>query len=170
MKENDKERSLEKILRNILEVEPFKILSVLLAVLFFIRLPVGAMTFHFIHANIFHLIGNLIALAVVGKTWWRIVLGYVITSVLFLCTDSDVVGFSAIIYFVWATYMWNVFKAPKGMIIKNFTVIIFVMVASYFTPQLSFFMHFAPFALGLFVSALISIYRRINNDINAAFK
>lgn len=170
MKGNDKEKNLEKTLRNILEVEPYKIISVVLVVLFFVELPVNAMTFHLIHANIFHLIGNLIALAVVGKAWWRIILGYIITTILFLCANNDVVGFSAIIYFVWATYMWNIFKAPFDIKIKNFSIVLFVMVASYFTPQLSFFMHFAPFILGLLVSGLISIYRRTNNDINAALK
>lgn len=168
MKGNDKERCLEKILRNILGAKPYKIVSAVLIVLFFIKLPVNALTFHLIHVNIFHLISNLIALVVIGKSWWRIILGYAITSVLFLFTSKDVVGFSAVIYFVWATYMWNIFKAPFDAKIKTIAVVLFVMITSYFTPQISFYMHFAPFILGFLVSALIATYRRVNNDINAA--
>lgn len=170
MKERDKKKSLEKILLNILGGEPYKIFSFALVILFFIKLPVNAFSFHFIHANVFHLIGNLLALSILGKSWFRIVLGYAVTSVLYLFTTNQIIGFSAIIYFVWGTYMWGVFNSTFKIKIKNFIVILFVMMASYFIPQISFYMHFAPFTAGLLISVAINLYRRINIDIKAALK
>lgn len=167
MKGRDKKKSLKRILQYLSEVELYKYISITLIILYVIDVFATAFTFHFVHANIFHLITNLLAVSVIVKSWKRLLLAYVVTTALYIA-HGPVIGFSAIIFFLWGSYMVGHFINGKNRL-NTVAAILFSMTCSYFVPNVSFEMHLYPFIWGVVFSGIIYLYKMALNDLKSIY-
>lgn len=161
MKKSKRENKtvINDIKRNMLDF----VFCVFLFILYFVPITMNMFTFHFIHANIFHLLSNIIVLWAVKETteWWHLPAGYAISSVTWQATGGNVVGFSAILYFILgATFMKYKNKLRYLLSISA------ILIMQLFIPSMSFKLHFFPFASGIVTAFIIHIVKRYRNDIN----
>ena len=141
----------------------------MLAILYFVNFKPTAFTFHFAHANMFHLFANLLAASIVVLSPWRLVVAYLVVSVLYLIHSTGAIGFSGIIYFLWGTYLINEF-IYGGHSQRLIFAISIVLATSFFIPNLSFYLHASSLALGVVTSAIIWLVNKTKNDLNALKK
>lgn len=158
---------------NVGKIAPFS-LCVLLAIMYFIDIHINMFTFHFAHANIFHLIGNMIAVSAifVGMDYRYLLPAYVISSLLWLFTGGEVIGFSSIIYFMWGArviqdfkYIFSIPEKAKRTATTYAIGISTTFILSAIIPSVSFSLHFFPFVAGVLTSATIMLIDMFKRDI-----
>lgn len=158
---------------NVGKIVPFS-LCVFISVMYFIDLPINMFTFHFSHANIFHLLGNMISISVlfVGTDYRYLLPAYIVSSLLWPLAGVEVIGFSSIIFFMWGTRIINDFKTifsmpekAKKTSITYASGIIVTLILSAVIPNISFILHFLPFIAGIVTSAAFLLINSYKNDI-----
>ena len=150
-------------------------ICIVLSILYFVDLPLNGWTFHLSHANVFHLCANMIAVSAIFKSvdYRLLIIAYLTTTVMWYMQDADIVGFSAIIFFMWGTRVINDFKIllnyPNSinMDVKQYGLgILATFILSAVIPSLAFSLHFFPFITGVLVSLLIILFRNFKKDIS----
>ncbi len=149
-------------------------ICLVLSVLYFVNLPYNGWSFHFSHANVFHLCANLISISVIFKdvNHKLLPLAYIVSSVMWLIAGSNVIGFSSIIYFMWGTriirdfHVINTFgdKAKKQGLIYAIGISV-TFVISAIVPSITFSLHFFPFAAGVITSATFMLIQMFKKDM-----
>lgn len=157
---------------NVGKYAPFS-LCIILSVMYFLDLPVNMWTFHFSHANVFHLCGNLIAISAIlkGTDYRYLPLAFLTSSLEWTMTDGNAVGFSAIVYYMWGTRIIRDFitisamgERAKMQASMYAGGIVFVFLLSAIVPNVSFSLHFFPFVSGVVLSGMIYIWRSFKLD------
>lgn len=157
---------------NVGKYAPFS-LCIILSVMYFLDLPLNMWTFHFSHANVFHLCGNLIAISAIlkGTDYRYLPLAFLTSSLEWTMTDGNDVGFSAIIYFMWGARIIRDFITISAMgeraKMQAYTYaggILLVFILSSIIPNVSFSLHFFPFVSGVVLSGMIYIWRSFKLD------
>ena len=163
-----------------MQVQTKKTLICLLACLpfavgYFLPIQPDKFTYMFVHANIFHLMANVVALFLFLKsagnksTFITFLIGGLCTSVVsyMIYGDSLVVGASGFVFGVVGIYM--VFRY-RGIFNKelyksfNFASVVFAVIVGMFIPSLAGLLHLYAFVFGLFIGQLaISVVRFIRN-------
>jgi len=160
------------------------VVIIVLGVLFLLNLPLNEWTAHFIHANIFHLLGNMIFITIINKdidtskitkrslfVWLS---AYLTASVCWGIT-ANAVGFSGILYFIWGYRLPVDLKniKLKSEKIKYLSGILLIMIISLIIPSLSFSMHFFTMLVGALLGKifqLIDEYKKDMGTLNATRK
>ncbi len=134
-------------------------------------LPLNAFTFHFVHANVFHLCGNLVALSVIfirhpslPHPVASLLVAYWCCSMFWFLT-TNVGGFSSIIFFLWGLRFPLDYKnlANRPGTRKRYVFgITLTFIASALIPSLTFALHFLPFVAGVLGYFL---YRVVGNYV-----
>lgn len=141
-------------------------ICIILAVFYFIPFKVDVASFHYRHANVFHLIMNMIALTTVMyrcKTY-MLSLAFFFTSMVWL-TTTGVVGFSGVIFFMWGTrFPYDIHNSQEPH--KYIGMVSIPLLLSALIPQLSFKLHFFPFVIGAIFGLADYLYTRYQMDIN----
>ncbi len=152
------------------------ILVIVLGVSYALNLPLNGWTAHFIHANIFHLLGNMIFVTILNKdidtskltmrslfVW---LFAYLTASVCWGIT-ANAVGFSGILYFIWGYRLpndLNIIKEKRTKI-KYLSGIVLVMLVSLVVPSLSFSMHFFPMLVGALLAKILQLIDEHKKDM-----
>ena len=121
---------------------------ILFIAFFFVSLSGNMFTFHFMHANVFHLLANMLAVYAVVRSAERLLVGYVVSSLVYLLSSVPVVGFSAILFFIWGSHyieQYHITSNKRNLVLN----LVIVMAVSAVIPNISFVMHFFPFVLGV---------------------
>lgn len=149
-------------------------ICILLSVLYFADLPHDEWLFHFSHANVFHLVSNIIFISAIFKeTDHRLLpLAYIVTSLMWFIAGSNIIGFSSIIYFMWGTRIIHDFqvintfgdKAKKQGLIYAIGIG-GTFVISAIVPSITFYLHFFPFMAGVITSATIMLIQMFKKDM-----
>lgn len=123
-------------------------------------LPLRMATYHFFHANMFHLAANCLVLWTLGEAWTynpvrcrkELVLSYIIASLAILVEPRPVVGISNIIFAIVGM------RTPKlsNPWWKNPNTLTFlgVMFAMLLVPRFSGVTHIISFAAGMSIAAI----------------
>ena len=154
------------------------IVVVVLGALYIPNLPLNEWTSHFIHANIFHLLGNMIFVSILNKdidtskltlrslfVW---LFAYLTASVCWGIT-ANAVGFSGILYFIWGYRLpndLNIIKEKRTKI-KYLSGIVLVMLISLVVPSLSFSMHFFPMLVGALLGKIFQLIDEYKKDMES---
>lgn len=140
---------------------------VALAVLYFVPFGWAPASFHFMHANVFHLIANMIAAKAVVRHADRLVAGWMVSSVLVSFASSQIVGFSAVLFFILGSHFVGQmrFSSSRMVLLANVIMIFFF---SFLIPNMTFYMHFAPFVAGALFTFSRDLYRSVRRDLNDA--
>lgn len=150
-------------------------ICIVLSILYFVDLPLNGWTYHFSHANVFHLCANMIAVSAIFKSvdYRLLIIAYLTTTVMWYMQGEHIVGFSAIIFFMWGTRVVSDFKIllsyPNSinMDVKQYGLgILATFILSAVIPSLAFSLHFFPFITGVLVSLLIILFRNFKKDIS----
>ena len=102
-----------------------------------------------------------------------LIIAYLTTTVMWFMQGADIVGFSAIIFFMWGTRVISDFKIllsyPNSinMDVKQYGLgILATFILSAVIPSLTFSLHFFPFITGVLVSLLIILFKNFKKDIS----
>lgn len=141
--------------------------AIILAVLYFFDMEVNMWTFHFIHDNIFHLCGNLLALSFFDRRFdWKLFPAAYLTGSLVWVLTQIAVGASAIIFFMWGTTLFGDLRRLNN---KNKTIYLISITAtlsvSLFIPDVSFTLHFIPFVVGFIIGMAKYLITKFSNDL-----
>lgn len=157
---------------NVGKLAPYSLCLILL-VMYFVDLPLNMWTFHFIHANIFHLCGNMIVIFSIfkGVDYRYLPVAFLLSSLEWNLIDMNVVGFSAIIFFMWGTRIISDFKqimmmkgsAKRGIYVYMGSISL-TFIISAIIPNVSFSLHFFPFVGGFIISAMSIVWRKFKDD------
>lgn len=127
--------------------------------------------YHIFHANIFHLAANCLSIWVVfrkGETYScsPLLIAYIIGTLSWFCTSSDVVGISNIIFALIGLRTPSI----KHSWWRSRPVIIFLAVTLLMAlfPQVSAVTHIVSFVLGSLVAGIKRTTHRINRDYRRA--
>lgn len=149
-------------------------ICLILSVLYFADLPHTGWLFHFSHANVFHLIGNMIAISTIfkGVDHRFLPLAYLVTTLMWFIAGKDIIGFSAISFFMWGTRMISDFQIihavgdkSKKQALSYAIGISATMLLSAIIPSVTFSLHFFPFMAGVLTSAMFMLYRSYKRDM-----
>lgn len=137
-----------------------------------------ALTYHFYHANIFHLLANCLSIWFVFRvTKTRSTLqitkefciAFVIASIVFTLTHKPVIGISNILFAIAGmrtpafSHPW--WKAPNTIVFFIVTLLMLLL------PRFAAFTHIVSFAIGVFIAVCKRELKAVNNDyIRAAGK
>lgn len=121
----------------------------------FLHAPFGNLFLcHFFHTNLWHLMANAFALALMRPAPKELAIAFPVASLAMLCTDTPTIGFSAILY---AYIGINIIRWKVSLmdwitfIVANFITI--------FIPDVAFSVHLAAFSLGLVAYTWFTILR-----------
>lgn len=151
-------------------------ICLILSVLYFADLPHTGWLFHFSHANVFHLTGNMIAISAIFKRVDHRLLpvAYLVSTLMWFIVGKDIIGFSSIIYFMWGTRVIREFQTiiaigdlSKKPALTYAAGIGIIFLLSALIPSLTFSLHFFPFMAGVITSAMIILYRSFKQDMTA---
>lgn len=122
-------------------------------------------TYHFFHANLFHLMANGFCLFQMIRTgragWGRLAIAFAIASVIPLVYHRYMIGFSNILYALTGlSFMSFSRKTRWTFILASVIMLPF--------PQIAGIPHFIALCLGIAISLLINKLDRIGNDIKSA--
>lgn len=126
-----------------------------------------ALTYHFFHANIFHLAANVLSIwAIFAKdrryAWCSLIVAYVCATISWYCTSSDVVGISNMIFALLGL------RTPslKDGWWRRRTVIVFLLVTAgmALVPGISAGTHLVSFFLGVLFASFQRILMMIRSD------
>lgn len=111
-------------------------------------------TCHFLHANIFHLAGNALCLALLRPSPLQLLYAFPIALAATWCTDVPAIGFSAILYAFMGinAIRWNISA-------KDWTIFVAANLLTAFLPGIAFTLHFMAFSFGMIVSLLVWVFR-----------
>ena len=151
-------------------------LILLLTACFFIWKPkvgmpllIGALTHHFLHANIFHLAVNCLAVWTMFNTRWKdswmeLLAGLFLGAVAYAIAGQDVVGFSNVLFAVlgirYFKYEW--YKTSYACVLPIAIIISSVI------PGISVLTHFFSFLGGVLVAWSAGVYARLSKDYGTA--
>ena len=153
--------------------EDFKIIAcgLLVAIFIAIGIPYGflgwhiiprALTYHFFHANIFHLIGNcfcLWQLCRFGKvTYKSLAVAFVIATITPLLVHAPMVGFSNILYALTGLAFYSFAR-------KNVIILIAATAAMIPFPQIAAVPHLVSLILGMVSIIIYTKFNLVRNDI-----
>lgn len=118
-------------------------------------------TYMFFHANIFHLMGNCLAIYFIiykGKIYYLLPLIYIISVVgsYIDYTSVTTLGISSSIFAMVGinTYFFR----------KRIGYIVMILLVGFLTPHINGMIHFICFALGYFSSMIITLIKKTEND------
>ena len=163
-----------------MQVQTKKTLISLLACLpftvgYFLPIQPDAFSYMFVHANIFHLVSNMVAVWFFMiapqnmKTLLLFIIGGVVASTLsyIIYNNPLVVGASGFVFGVMGIYMALRYRGAfkKELFISfNFASIVFAIIIGMFIPSLAGLLHLYAFVFGLLIGQLaISVDRFIRN-------
>ena len=150
-------------------------ICIALSILYFVDIPLNGWTYHFSHANVFHLCANMIAVSAIFRSvdYRLLIIAYLTTTVMWYMQGEHIVGFSAIIFFMWGTRVISDFKIllcyPNSinMDVKQYGLgILATFILSAVIPSLTFSLHFFPFITGVLVSLLMILFKNFKKDIS----
>lgn len=140
-----------------------------LAILYFVPLPLNMWTFHFIHANVFHLLVNMIAITSIFKhpRAIELITAYLLGSILWSLTYGNIVGFSAIIFYMWGARFPSIVKGvqEKKVLRKYLAALVITFIIPLFINNVSFSLHFLPFMVAAISMFTRQLYRQYASDI-----
>ena len=144
------------------------IICLILSMLYFSNIPITAWTFHFTHANVFHLGVNLIALTSIlyrRRIGLTLILAYISSSISWLI-EKNAVGFSGIIFFIWGSrVISDMPRLDKAGRRKYRAAVILSLGLSFILPSMSSWVHFIPFVLGINYGIIIHLTTRYKSDL-----
>ena len=123
-------------------------LAIAIIICYFIAMDINMFTFHFHHANIFHLIVNVMALiSVLHKCkLYMLPLAFILTSIIWEAS-WNVIGFSGIIFFMWGSrFFYDLHNTSDKW--RHIALASIPFLVSAVIPSLSFELHFWPFVVG----------------------
>lgn len=123
-------------------------LAAVIIICYFIPMDINAFTFHFKHANIFHLFVNAMALTSVlyRCKLYTLPIAFILTSVIWQAS-WNVIGFSGIIFFMWGTrFFYDIHNTPNKW--RHIALSSIPFVVSAIIPRLSIELHLYPFLIG----------------------
>lgn len=132
-----------------------------------------ATTYHFFHANVFHLAINCIAiLSVFDQKWWRknllgdFAIGYVIATLMYSTALTPIIGMSNILFAVFGlrtpsiTSPW--WRKKEVVVFLSLNLLMLAV------PRISAMTHITSMLCGVAVAELIRQTKRIGNDYRRA--
>ena len=123
-------------------------LVIVIIICYFIPMDINAFTFHFRHANIFHLFVNAMALTSVlyRCKLYMLPLAFIATSLIWQAS-WNVIGFSGIIFFMWGSrFFYDLHNTSDKW--RHIALSSIPFLVSAVIPKLSFDLHFWPFIVG----------------------
>lgn len=123
------------------------------------------LTYHFMHANIFHLLANSFCLFQMARTgrmgWGRLSTAFVIASLVPIFYHGNLVGFSNILYAITGLSFWSFTRRTRRIfIIASALMLPF--------PQLAGVAHCISLSCGIALAFVINKLDKIGNDIKSA--
>lgn len=123
------------------------------------------LTYHFFHANLFHLLANgfcLYQMIRTGRAGWGILaIAFIIASLIPLVYHGQIIGFSNILYAITGLSFFTFTKQTRW----TFIIVSALMLPF---PQIAGVPHFIALCLGIAMAFLINKLERIGNDIKSA--
>ncbi len=152
-------------------INPF--VCVLLAILYFVDIGTNAFTFLFVHANVFHLCGNMIAITVINDNNFSakrnaimFISGYVACVLSYLAFGNNVVGFSSMIFYLWGfRFIYDCISLTSKSVFKYFAGLCFTFAVSLVVPSIAFWMHFIPFIAGSITGSVFFVVDAYKKDM-----
>lgn len=128
-------------------------------------LPARAVTYHFFHANLFHLLANSFCLwqlskrALAGNR--RLLIAFAIASFIPFVYHGQMVGFSNILYALTGLAVFSFSRKSMGMLILATAIMMLF-------PQIAGVPHFIALCVGIIIAYLNNRLQRLDSDISAA--
>lgn len=148
--------------------------GVLAAIYIAIGIPYGfvlwsaetrCLTYHFFHANLFHLLANLFCLWQIIRTgrasWRRLGIAFLVASIVPLIYDQHIVGFSNILYALTGLSFFSFSKQTKW-------TILIVSAAMIPFPHIAGVPHFISLAFGIALAFAKNKIDQIRSDSRSA--
>lgn len=123
------------------------------------------LTYHFFHANLFHLLANGFCLFQMIRTkragWGRLAIAFAIASLIPLIYNGQIIGFSNILYAL---------TGLSFLTFKKQTRWVFIIVSALMLPfpQIAGAPHFIALCLGIAIAFVANKIERIGNDVRSA--
>lgn len=122
----------------------------------------NSLLYHFSHANIFHLLANLVALFTFRPRWTTCAYGYLAASVASVLpfawmADEPTCGLSGFVFACWARRYWS-FR------IKPF-YIFGISLVSVFIPHVNWRIHLYSFILAIIIYATREVFIKRRNNL-----
>ena len=126
---------------------------------------IRCLTYHFFHANLFHLLANAFCLWQMIKSkraeWGRLAIAFVIASLIPLVYHGQIIGFSNILYALTGLSFLTFKKQTRWtFIIASALMLPF--------PQIAGVPHFIALCLGIAIAFVANKIERIGNDVRSA--
>lgn len=126
-------------------------------------------SYHFFHANIFHLLANCLSVWLVFRKIRvsDLIMAFLIASLTYLVATRPLVGFSNILFAIAGLRV-----SPKFFSFKNRFFVTFIAVngVMFCLPQLSALTHMLSFVVGFGWASLIRHIKSLDNDYRRASK
>lgn len=125
---------------------------------------VRCVTYHFFHANLFHLLANsfcLYQMIRTGRAGWRgLGIAFIIASLIPIIYHEQIIGFSNILYALTGLSFLSFKKQTRWtFIIASALMLPF--------PQIAGVPHFIALCLGIAIAFVVNKLKRISNDIRS---
>lgn len=128
-------------------------------------LPARAVTYHFFHANVFHLIANGFCLWQICKRGMadnqRLLTSFIVASLIPFVYHGQMVGFSNILYVLTGLAVFSFSRKSMGILLLATAVMMLF-------PQIAGIPHFIALCVGIIIAYLNRRLQRLNSDISAA--
>lgn len=168
---------METNLRKIQKAIAIALALVLVALYFFVGIPssfgerpiADALSYHFLHANILHLITNCYVLIILFSRRFSLkemLAAYLIATMSFLLLNQHCIGFSNILYAVMGLRTPSLksswWRSPSTI------VFLLVTICYLFFPNISAITHISSFIAGCFIAYAGRIIKQVNSDYEKA--
>lgn len=124
-----------------------------------------ALTYHFFHVNVFHLLANVICFWQLSKRRLakvkNLLIAFVIASIIPLIYSSPILGFSNVLYALTGLAWFSFSKKTK----RIFFLVTIVMM---FFPHIAGVPHLIALCAGIVIAYINNRIQRLDSDISAA--